>query len=187
MLSKEDITEIYEKYVAVNYTGEYTRKYVPFSTALNDKTWKWENKDFSRIIALLEFREYMLEYDKVFDSVLSFSSIDIWGGKDPEYEYLKYKEYFNYNYEDDIKYDLHSVDLEKKDFDFAMINWVIEHLYDPRLALRTIYNHMRIGGMFYVIAPSNCIPHCTPFHFYTGFTPVGLGAVLRLAVLYMLK
>lgn len=187
MVSKENIQEIYDKYVKVNYTEAYLNKYSSIPMELNNKKWKWEGKDFVRIIALLEFREYILELDRVFEDVLSFSSVDIWGVRDPEYDYLQYKNHHNFNYEDDIKYDLHYLELEKKDFDFIMLTQVIEHLYNPILALKNIYNHLKIGGIIYASVPVNNIPHSTPFHFYTGVTPVGLGMMMQLAGFDILK
>ena len=119
----------------------------------------------------------MEKYDRTFDNVLSFNAIN-----DPEYEYLKYNKIHNYQYSADvIKHDLHTLNLDKKDFDFSMINQTIEHLYDPITALKNIYNHTKIGGMFYTNVPSNNIPHSTPFHYYTGITPTGLGAMVKLA------
>lgn len=183
MLNENEIDEIYHKFVEINYTHEYANKYVPLPTQYNDKNWRWEGKDFPRIISLLEFREYMLEYDRTFDDVLSFNGFD-----DPEYEYLKFKNSYNYNYTDDkINYDLHNLNIEKKDFDFAMFNQTIEHLYDPIVAIKNIYKHMKIGGMFYANVPANNIPHGTPQHFYTGITPMGLGAMVKLAGFDILK
>jgi SAM-dependent methyltransferase len=182
MLSNNDINDIYNNYVKINYTIEYTNKYVPLPLQYNNKQWKWEGKDFPRIIALLEFREYMLEYNKTFNDVLSFN-----GDSDPEYEYMKYNNLHNFNYEENEKYDLHKIDLDKKDFDFAMTNQTIEHLYNPILAIKNIYNHLKIGGIFYTNVPADNVPHSTPFHFYTGITPVGLGAMVKLAGFDILK
>ena len=40
---------------------------------------------------------------------------------------------------------------------------------------------MRPGGILYFNVPANSIPHDTPFHHFTGFTPVGVGAVVKAA------
>ena len=88
----------------------------------------------------------------------------------------------NYNYTDDKdKYDLHNLDLDRKDFDFFMSNQTLEHLYDPCLAVRKIYDNIRSGGIVYMNLPSVNMPHSTPFHYYTGFTPVGLGCIFKQA------
>jgi SAM-dependent methyltransferase len=88
----------------------------------------------------------------------------------------------NYNYDDDpYKYDLHTLDLNNKNFDFVMINQTIEHLYNPIVAIENIYKHLKKGGLFYTNVPSNNIPHSTPEHYYTGITPVGIGAMVKSA------
>ena len=40
---------------------------------------------------------------------------------------------------------------------------------------------MRKGGILYFSVPANNIPHETPFHYYTGITPTGAGAMVRAA------
>ena len=109
-MTNKEIHDIFDKHVKSNYTKEY-----------NNKNWKWENKDFPRIISLLEFDRYMRKYDFHFDNVLSFNGLG-----DPEYEYFKYNKRYDYQYKDDVeKYDLHNIDLDKKDFDFCMANQVL--------------------------------------------------------------
>jgi len=186
-MNKEELIEIYNKYVSINYTEENKMKYVPLPFELNNKKWKWEGKDFPRVISLLEFREYVLADNRVFDSVLSFNGDVGANGNDPEFEYLKYHSWYNYNYQDNEKYDLHHLELEKKDFDFAMLNQTIEHLYNPILALTNIYNHMAVGGIFYANVPVNSIPHDDPLHFYTGVTMMGLGMMMKVAGFDILK
>jgi SAM-dependent methyltransferase len=86
-----------------------------------------------------------------------------------------------------MQYDLHTFNLAKRDFDFAILNQTIEHLYNPMLAIRNIYKHLKQGGMFYTNVPVNNIPHCDPFHFYTGLTPTGLAVMIKLAGFDILK
>jgi SAM-dependent methyltransferase len=171
----EEVYEIYQNFVKINYTEEYKNRYNTLPLNFNNKKWKWEGKDFPRVIALLEFKNYMEKYNFLFDDVLSFN-----GSSDPEYEYLKYNKISNYNYEDNkINNDLHNLNLDKKDFDFAMINQTIEHLYDPLRVIENIYSHLKKDGIFYANVPSNNIPHSTPEHYYTGITPVGLGVIVK--------
>jgi SAM-dependent methyltransferase len=176
-MNKSEIYDIYNKYIKINETTEYSNKYVPLPLEYNNKNWKWEGKDFPRVISLLEFKRYMEKYNFHFNNVLSFN-----GSNDPEYEYIKYNNITNYNYESDIiNYDLHTLNLKKKDFDFVMINQTIEHLYDPILCLENIYDHLNKDGIFYANVPTNNIPHSTPEHYYTGITPSGLGVMTKLA------
>jgi SAM-dependent methyltransferase len=170
MLSNKEIEKIYSKVYNVE-----SRKYVPLP--VNDKNWKWENKDFPRVISLLEFKEFMS--GRSFNKVLSFS-----GATDPEYEYLTFNKRVNYNYPE---YDLHGFKLPEDDYDFIMLNQMLEHLYDPIVALEGIYEHMKPGGMFFANVPVNNIPHDTPYHYYTGFTAVGLGIIATIAGFDVIK
>lgn len=175
-LSTNDIYEIYYKYVHPKYVNY--NKYEVLPIEKNNKNWKWEGKDFPRVISLLEFIEFLNRMgNPTFENVLSLN-----GSNDPEYEYLNVKNIHNYYFDENPeKYDLHSLDLEKKDFDFFMSNQTLEHLYDPCLSVRNIYNHMKPGGIVYMNLPANNMPHSTPFHHYTGFTPVGLGCIFKQA------
>jgi len=68
-----------------------------------------------------------------------------------------------------------------------MLNGTLEHLYNPILAVSNIYSHMIDGGMFYAYVPVDNRPHGEPFHFYTGITATGLGAIVKLAGFSILK
>jgi len=176
-MNQNEIYDIYNKYIKINETEEYKNRYVPLPPQKPTKKWKWEGKDFPRVISLLEFERYMIKYGFFFKNVLSFN-----GSSDPEYEYMNYENITNYNYSEDIiNNDLHTLNLDKKDFDFLMINQTIEHLYNPILCLKNIYNHLCDGGIFYANVPANNIPHSTPEHYYTGITPSGLGVMTKLA------
>jgi SAM-dependent methyltransferase len=176
LLNENEIFDIYRRFVIPKYNN--TEKYNNLPLEFNNKNWKWENKDFPRVISLIEFKEFMeVNNNPKFENVLSFN-----GQNDPEYEYLNYTNIINFNYTDNpIKYDLHNLDIDKKDFDFFMSNQTLEHLYDPCLVLRNIYDHMKPGGIVYMNLPSMNMPHSTPLHYYTGFTPVGLGCIFKQA------
>lgn len=175
-LTEHDIMRIYNDFVNVNMTDEYCRRYVPLPLEKNNLPYKWEGKDFPRIIALLEFERYVKEHHLESKKGLAFN------GFDPEWYYLKHHKIVRSDYDQHHdKYDLHILDLAEKDFDFVMVNQTLEHLYDPIKCLINIYNHMKPGGILYFNVPSNNILHSTPFHYYTGFTPVGAGALVESA------
>lgn len=173
-LTYSDISEMYQTFIKPKQTPEYLTRYLTLPFHLNNKRWKWENKDFPRVISLLEFQRFPLPS---FEKVLSFN-----GANDPEYEFITYSQLKNYNYLDDmINYDLHTLNINEKDFDFCMCNQTLEHVYDPCLVLRNIYNHLKSGAIFYCNVPSINMAHDTPHHHYTGFTPTGLGCVVKQA------
>lgn len=176
-LTDADIQAIYDKYVKPNNTKEYSLRYVPIPLHKNNLPWRWEDKDFPRVVALLEFERFVKDNNISCQKALSLN-----GSNDPEWYYIKTKQIIQANYEDDpVKYDLYTLNLPEKDFDFVMVNQTLEHVYDPIRCLENIYKHMRPGGILYLNVPANTIPHNTPFHFYTGYTPTGLGAVTQAA------
>jgi SAM-dependent methyltransferase len=170
----EKIIEIYETYIKSNFTDEYKNRYVPLPVERNNKTWRWEGKDFPRVIALLEFERYVVKYNFNIDKLLAIN-----GSSDPEFNYLagRIKTIYESNYEaDTVRGDLHSLDLPINDFDFVMANQTLEHIYNPQQCLKNIKKHMKERGYLYINVPACNAPHSEPFHFFTGYTPMGLAA-----------
>ena len=102
------------------------------------------------------------------------------GDDEPEIEYLKgrYKQVLNINYEDKPeKYNLHNLQINHDNFDFVALNQTLEHVYNPYTCLTNIKKYMTKGGYLYVNVPACNVPHSEPFHFYTGYTPMGLAAL----------
>ena len=87
ILSIKEIYEIYNNFVAINYTEEYTHRYANLPLEKNNKNWKWEGKDFPRVVAVLEFEKFITENSLSFDKALCITGMD-----DPEYEYVTCKE-----------------------------------------------------------------------------------------------
>ena len=178
MLEETDIEEIYEKYIKVNYTDEYKNRYHPLPLEKNNKNWRWEGKDFPRVISLLEFERYVKKYDFEIKKLLLLNAE--WHGSEPEVEYLtgRYKSVLGITYNDNPeKYDLHRLQIKHKDFDFVMLNQTLEHVYNPYTCLTNIKKHMTKGGYLYINVPACNVPHSEPYHFYTGYTPMGLAAL----------
>ena len=133
-------------------------------------------RDFARVIAVLEFENFVTS-----NNISAHKGLAI-NGTDPEWSYLPECAITSIDYEKDpVNYDLHTLNLPEKDFDFVMVNQTLEHVYDPICCLKNIYDHMVPGGILYLNVPANNIPHSTPFHYYTGYTPTGLGAVVQAA------
>ncbi len=175
-LTDRDIVMIYDQYLKPHMNDEYANRYVPLPMKKNHRSWRWEGKDLGRVIALLEFERFVVEHSISFKKGLAIN------GLDPEWRYLPRGNVARINYEANPEmYDLHTLDLGEKDFDFVMINQTLEHVYDPILCLANIYEHMSQDGILYINVPVTSIPHTTPFHHYTGYTPVGLGMVVKAA------
>jgi len=175
-ITVKDIHEIYNTCIKSNMNDEYKFRYSNLPLEKNNDFWPWKDKDLPRVIALLEFEKFVKENNISYQKGLAINGID------PEWHHLPSKEITHISYETDpIKYDLHSLNLPDKDYDFVMVNQTLEHVYDPIRCLENIYKHMSTGGILYFNVPSNTIPHDTPIHYYTGYTPVGLGVLVKLA------
>lgn len=176
LITSGDIQEIYKTHIKSHDTEEYKLRYVPLPLEKNILPWKWEGKDSPRVIALLEFERFVKE--SRFESQKGLAL----NGLDPEWYYLTTKEVVRVDYEEKTeKYDLHTLSLTEKGFDFVIVNQTLEHVYNPILCLKNISDHMAQGGILYLNVPVNSIPHSTPFHHYTGITPVGLGLIAKAA------
>jgi len=166
MLTNEDIKYISDKIDV----PKYDRAMMEY----NNGRWRWEGKDFPRIPALIEFRKMVDELKLISKKMLILNDFD-----DPELEFIETDKIVSCVYDNNpSEYDLHIMDLDEKDFDFVMCNQTLEHLYNPYVCLKTINKHIRSGGYFYANVPSNNIPHSTPYHFFTGITSSGLGAMI---------
>lgn len=144
----------------------------------NNKKWKWEGKDYPRVQSLLFFEEiYNSKYSNL-KNLLTFN-----GYEDPEVEIVKPTLHVDIAYENDPKNnDLHNLNINHgEEFDFVLLNQTVEHLYDPISCLKNIKRYMKNKSAIYINAPANNIPHGEPHHFYTGFTPMGIGAILEVA------
>ena len=174
-LTESEIEHIYKHLVAVNSGSEYANRYSKLPLSQNNRKWKWEGKDFPRIISLLEFAGMVNRHHLSAKNLLTFTTDD-----DPELEYLSYENHYNFNYGDDIpNYDLHTLKIPQHNYDFVMLNQTLEHLYNPFLCLDNVFSCLSPGAFAYVNVPTINIPHSTPYHFYTGYTPTGLGCVFQ--------
>lgn len=183
ILASADIERIYNEHVVINHTREYMNRYLCLPEEHNNQAWRWEGKDLGRVFSLLEFRRMVIDRKLHAEQLLTFNGVG-----DPELAYLEAQNHDNIEYLDDPQAnDLHSVKLEKNDYDFIICNQTLEHLVQPILCLENLASHLRPGGYFYTNVPANNIPHDVPFHYYTGFTPVGLGALCESAGLEILE
>jgi len=78
---------------------------------------------------------------------------------------------YSYLYNSNIENDLHKfINIEK--CDFFLFSQTIEHLYNPFIAIKNIYDNLNDNGYVFTSVPTNVIPHDTPFHF-ANWTPMG--------------
>lgn len=171
MLSSNEIRYLYATYLDRCHNSGLFNKYDNFPYERNKhEWWNWLGKDFPRVISLLEFEEYAEKYGFNPHKLMTIN-----GKNDPENLYIKSDEKVDIEYSSNpVAYDLHTMSLPSKDFDFILLNQTVEHLYNPHVCFKTLNNHLNLGGLLYVNVPSINIPHDTPYHHYTGITPMGL-------------
>ena len=170
LLSEEDISKLYNKHVCKS--NEYYRKANDeYHKLSNLEKSKWFPKDFPRLASTFDFKEWVEKYNlKHVEKLLSTCATDV------ELEYITYDNITICDYSTDKNYDLHTIDLGEKDYDMIIFNQTLEHLYNPFIAMKNFFDHLKPGGYLYTTVPTINIPHMVPFHFW-GMTPTGLCAL----------
>jgi len=167
LLSEEEVLELYNKHV--NKPEEYYHKHnAKYHNLSNSEKLEWFNKDFPRLASIFDYMEWVEKYNlKHVKKLLSTCSTDA------ELNYVTCDDITFCDYTIDSKYDLHTLNLDDKDYDLIIFNQTLEHLYNPFVSMKNLYNHLKVGGYLYTTVPTINISHQVPFHFW-GITPTGL-------------
>ena len=169
IFDNNDIYNLYNKHIVKS--KKYFDKFRHIDKYLSkDELEIFKNTDPPRVVSIIDFKEWIEKYSlKNGNNLLSTCN------SDPELSYLSYKNKTDIPYP---PYDLHTLDLETKNYDFIIFNQTIEHLYNPFLCLKNLYDHLNNGGFLYTSVPTINIPHMTPIHFW-GVTPIGLCLLMK--------
>lgn len=104
------------------------------------------------------------------------------GGKDYRYLYDKYDEYvtldLNPEHKPDIVGSVYELPVGDNFFDTIICAQVLEHLKDPKLAMREIYRVLKNGGRAIITAPFFNELHEEPVDYYR-YTNYGLDELAR--------
>ena len=168
--SEQELHDIYN--TSVKKPGSYFTKYEKLPPC-PVKAWNysWDGHDFPRSWCILDFCEWIEKYNINPDHVGHTS----W---DPETEFLPYKTRQLIEYP---PYDLHTIGNHfDKAFDFFLFSQTLEHLYNPHMAVESIYKTIKPGGYVFTSVPTLNIPHMTPIH-YGGYNPMGLAVMFASA------
>jgi SAM-dependent methyltransferase len=142
------------------------------------KMWNynWQNRDAPRCFCLLDFIIWINKYN-----LNTIKTLNITCTGDPELEFINAEKInvYSYLYETNTENDLHKL-ANKEKCDFFLFNQTIEHLYNPLLAVKNIYNNLNDNGYVFTSVPTVVIPHDTPFHF-ANWTPMGLAMLFSSA------
>ena len=168
------MARLYADKIAVNDDDAYLGRYDKFDFrsrfgALVDRV------DFPRLITVLEFERIVTEHAIAAERVLMLN-----GGPegDPELAYLDHRHVDRADYEQDpARFDLHSPQFDRSDYDFALLSQTLEHVYDPGLAVAQLFAALAPGGYVWASVPTVSQQHQMPHHFTTGFTPIGFACL----------
>ena len=174
LLSADDVVRLYADRVAVNDDPAYLGRYDKFDFrsrfgAMVDRV------EFPRLITLLEFERLVTKHAIAAERVLMLN-----GGADgdPELAYLDHRHVDRADYDEDpARFDLHSPQFDRSDYDFAILSQTLEHLYDPGLAVAQLFTALAPGGYVWASVPTVSQLHSIPHHFITGFTPIGVACL----------
>ena len=165
--SESEVKSIY--YSHVKLPESYFKKYESLPECpVRAWNYNWQNFDFPRVWTVLDFKEWISKYNIKSESLGYTCSSDI------ELEFLETKNKTLLEYP---PYDLHEITCNEE-FDFFLFNQTIEHLYNPFVAIKNIYNSLKPGGYVFTSVPTLNIPHMTPIHF-NGYTPMGLAMLFK--------
>lgn len=167
LFSENEVIETYQKYV-VKEPSYYEKSNLRYQKLTKDQKKKMFNIDFPRVASLFDFEDWIEKYNlKEINCLLSTFKGDF------ELEYLNPKHVEYCEYSNGGVNDLHTINLEKKNFDFIIFNQTLEHLYNPFVCMKNLFDHLKVGGYLYTTVPTINIPHMVPFHFW-GMTPIGI-------------
>jgi SAM-dependent methyltransferase len=167
VFSEEEIIEIYHTYVKKN-ENYYNNSHQRYSELSDLDKKKFFNIDFPRVASIFDFKDWIEKYNlKNVKSLLSTYENDY------ELEYINSENVTYYEYGKNGQNDLHTMDLKRKNFDMIIVNQTFEHLYNPFICMKNLFDHLKNGGYLYTTVPTINIPHMVPFHFW-GITPIGL-------------
>jgi SAM-dependent methyltransferase len=164
LFSENDIYHTYNKFVVKD--NQYFNRFIEYKNYLSEsELTDYQNFDVPRVMSIIDFKDWIKKYNiQTGNDLLSTCTTDI------ELRYIKYDNTITAPYP---PHDLHSFNLNNKQFDFIIFNQTLEHLYNPFLAVSKLYDHLKDGGYIYTTVPTINIPHMTPIHFW-GITPIGL-------------
>jgi SAM-dependent methyltransferase len=126
--------------------------------------------NYSRVVSLADFSCLV---DKM--GISSQEHVGVISGSElePELKFLAANKMTFLNFSNNVIYDLDKNwdQQDSQDFSFAICNQVLEHVYNPRQALKNIIHHTRSGGYIYISIPTiNCI-HGEPYFYSAGYHP----------------
>lgn len=168
--SDEEINNVFNN--EINLPNSYFEKHTQLEMCpVKSWNYSWNGRDFPRVWCVLDFIEWTAKHNLTNVNTLGYT----YSG-DPE---LEFTNAINKILVDYPKYDLHTLSKSYQNvFDFFIFNQTLEHLYNPFMAMESIYKAIKPGGYVFTSVPTINIPHSTPIH-YNGLNPMGLGILCK--------
>lgn len=162
-LSTKEVERIHNVYV--KKSSEYLNRYSTIdqiiASGITEK-YNLRGRDAPRAFTIIDFKNWIEKYKIHPKNLLTFYPGDYelaFLPRDKTTEAV-----FKISGEDEM-YNLHSLNLPDKDFDFVLLSHTLEHLNAPEVAIANIFDHMASGGYLFASLPTISIPHSTPHHF----------------------
>ena len=164
LFSEHEIYDTYNRFIIKD--ARYFNRFINYKDHLSEaELADYKGFDVPRVMSVIDYKEWIKKHNiETGDNLLSTCSTDL------ELRYIQYNNTTTASYP---PHDLHTLDLDNKQFDFIIFNQTLEHLYNPFVAIYKLYEHLKDGGYIYTTVPTINIPHMTPIHFW-GITPIGL-------------
>ena len=165
--TEQDIKDVYATFVG-NKNEEYYKTHENLYQQVQQLVPSWNSgwADYPRLATIVDLHNWIAKYNLQFDKVLSTSK------NDPELTLIRYNKLDLAEY-DGTNFDLHTLNLDTKDYDLVIINQTLEHVYNPFVCVKNVYDHIAPGGYFFTSVPMININHNMPFY-YWGINPTGL-------------
>jgi len=167
MLSDDELMTLYTTKVK-HEPAYFSRRELLPPCPIKSWGYNWGNKDFPRTHTVLDFKDWVDMY-KIRPDVLACTC-----DMDPELEFIQANTVVKLPYPPN---DLHSISSHYTNvFDFFLFSQTLEHLQNPFIAVKSIFDTLKSGGYCFTSVPTINIPHSTPYH-YGGYNPMGLAVM----------
>ena len=134
----------------------------------------WLRFDASRIAFLMDFRRWLQAHVELARP----SRLLVDAAHDFEISLMTPSYLLECAYDGTSRCDFHEMMLPEKNFTVMLLSQVVEHLYDPWLALHVIRLHLAPSGFVIISLPTFNMPHMEPTHFQ-HFTVRGISLLVR--------
>ena len=134
----------------------------------------WLKFDAARMAFLSDFRQWIAKYP----GVARPTRLLVDAIADIEVPLLAPDFVLPCPYDGGSRCDYHELTLPEGNFSLIILSQVVEHLYDPWLALHRVRSHMAPGGLLILSLPTLNKPHSGAGH-YAHFTARGIALALR--------